>query len=228
MIALISDIHGNAAALEAVLDALDSMRIGTIYCLGDVGGYYSEINACCALLRERGIPTLMGNHDWYLSSGEPCPRSQSANDCLTYQHSVVEAGHLAWLRALPRELNAGGLRMIHGGWRDPLDEYLEPSDAYFDALEGRFFASGHLHVQYVWQGERATYCNPGSVGQPRDGDPRAAFATWDGARFTLHRIPYDVDRAAAAMRAAGFSEYYYQDLYAGARIGGKLSRRPVP
>ncbi|SDC22253.1 Predicted phosphodiesterase [Cupriavidus sp. YR651] len=228
MIGLISDIHGNAAALEAVLAALDAQSVDGVYCLGDVGGYYSEINQCCAALRAREIPTLMGNHDWYLASGEPCPRSQSANDCLRYQHSVIEPDHLEWLRGLPRELEFGALRMIHGGWKDPLDEYLEPSDEYFDALGGRYFATGHLHVQYVWQGKRATYCNPGSVGQPRDGDPRAAFATWDGERFALHRVEYDVDRAAADMRAAGFDAYYYENLYAGARIGGKLSRRPVP
>ncbi|MBY4731296.1 metallophosphoesterase family protein [Cupriavidus pauculus] len=227
MIGLISDVHGNAPALEAVLDSLDGMGVEQIVCLGDVAGYYSEVNACCAMLRARQVPTIMGNHDWYLGSGASCERSRSANDCLDYQRRVIEPDHLEWLRRLPRDMQVSGLRLIHGGWRDPLEEYLVPSDAYFEALDGTFFASGHLHVQYVWKGGQVTYCNPGAVGQPRDGDARAAFATWDGTEFSLHRVPYDVDRTAAAMQAAGFSEYYYENLYAGARIGGTLSRRPV-
>ena len=226
MIGLISDIHGNAAALDAVLTRLDSMGVRDICCLGDVAGYYSEVNECCAKLRARNIPTIMGNHDWYLTSGSPCERSQSANDCLAHQHSVIEPAHREWLAGLPREMTVDGLHLIHGGWKDALEEYLEPSDTYFEALQGRFFASGHLHVQYVWTGTLATYCNPGSVGQPRDGDPRAAFATWDGDQFQLHRVTYDIDKTSAAMRAAGFNPYYYENLYVGTRIGGKLSRRP--
>lgn len=227
MIGLISDIHGNAAALEAVLASLDAMGVERIVCLGDVAGYYSEVNACCAMLRDRQIPTIMGNHDWYLASGSSCERSRSANDCLDYQRTVIEPGHLEWLKGLPQQLAIDELQLIHGGWKDPLEEYLVPSDEYFEHLNGRFFVSGHLHVQYVWKGIRVIYCNTGAVGQPRDGDARAAFATWDGADFGLHRVPYDIDRTANAMRAAGFSEYYYENLYAGTQIGGKRSRQPV-
>ena len=89
MIAVISDIHGNYEALEAVLKEIDKLKVSKIYCLGDVVGYYSQVNECCDILRERGIECLMGNHDWYMSSGSFCPRSQSVNDCLAYQRKII-------------------------------------------------------------------------------------------------------------------------------------------
>ena len=116
--------------------------------------------------------------------------------------------------------------MVHGGWRDPLDEYLTTVDgAYFDTLPGRFFFSGHTHVQALIPiGNGRWYCNPGSVGQPRDGDPRAAYALFDGRTVELVRIEYDVDEIAAAMRCAGFAESMSEHLYVGTRIGGGVSR----
>lgn len=84
-IALISDIHGNYPALKKVLDELDKMSVDTIYCLGDVTGYYTQINECCEELRKRCIKSIMGNHDWYLVSNGFCPRSRAADDCIQYQ-----------------------------------------------------------------------------------------------------------------------------------------------
>ena len=87
-IALISDIHGNYEALKSVLSDIERFEINHIFCLGDVVGYYSQVNECCDELREREIPTIMGNHDWYMASGSFCPRSQSVNDCLEYLRKV--------------------------------------------------------------------------------------------------------------------------------------------
>ena len=84
-IGLISDIHGNYEALKVVLEDLDKSNVDKIYCLGDVVGYYSQVNECCKELIEREILCIMGNHDWYLASGTGCPRSKSANDCINYQ-----------------------------------------------------------------------------------------------------------------------------------------------
>ena len=109
--AFISDIHGNQEALQAVLSAIDALGITRIVCAGDVAGYYSEVNACCDTLRARGIPTVMGNHDWYLGGGGACLRSRSVNDCLDYQRRVITQGNLAWLRALPLQLEADALEM---------------------------------------------------------------------------------------------------------------------
>ena len=113
--------------------------------------------------------------------------------------------------------------MVHGGWGDPVDEYLKPSAEYFGKVDGRIFVSGHTHLQMVeYYGEKI-YCNPGSVGQPRDGDPRAAFSVWDGENFSLHRVEYDMEKVFALMKAAGFDDYYYGGLKTGARNLRKLA-----
>ena len=226
MIGLISDIHGNAAALRAVLTELDTLGVERIVCLGDVAGYGPQINECCALIRKREIPTLIGNHDFYMAFDEPCPRSRAANFCLDYQRSVIESHHKTWLGTNPRHLDLpGGIRMVHGGWKDPIDEYLYVlSPDYFAALDGELFISGHTHVQGVWPMGAKTYCNPGSVGQPRDCDPRAAFAVLDGLSVTLKRIAYNIDEIARASHEAGYPTAIYDNLYLGARIGGTISR----
>ena len=218
MIALISDIHGNFVALREVLRAIDALGISSVYCLGDVVGYYSQVNECCDELRRRGIPSLMGNHDWYMASGMSCPRSKSVNDCLRYQRQVISRENLEWISAMPAYRKADGIAMVHGGWNNPLDEYIDPPpDGYFENVPGNFFASGHCHVQRVIDLGGRTYCNPGSVGQPRDGDPRAAFATFDGRAFALHRVEYDFEEVGRLMEKAGFSGYYYGCLRVGSR-----------
>lgn len=226
MIGIISDIHGNHAALQAVLSRLDGMGVREIICLGDVAGYYSQINECCDTLRERGIYTLLGNHDYYLASGEACPRSNSANRCLEYQRRVVTPANLAWLGGLPKSSEKCGISIAHAGWNDHLEEYLAPSEDYFASLPGRLFASGHTHVPCIFSGGGKTYCNPGSVGQPRDGNPDASFATWDGSVFSLHRVAYDISTTQRHMAAAGFSDYFYSNLDAGTQIGGRISKLP--
>lgn len=214
---LISDIHGNFEALKEVLAALDNMGVADIYCLGDVVGYYSQVNECCDELRARRIPTLMGNHDWYMAGGGFCPRSRSVNDCLEYQRKVITAQNVAWLRMCPVQFRIDNIRMVHGGWADPIDEYLKPSEDYFSRLEGDIFISGHTHIQMAQKYGSKTYCNPGSVGQPRDHDPRAAFAVYEDGEFTLHRVEYDMQRVFDLMDAAGFNDYYYGGLKTGAR-----------
>lgn len=219
MIGIISDIHGNHVALMAVLDCLNEMSISEVVCLGDVGGYYCQVNECCQTLRAHHIFSIMGNHDWYLATGESCPRSNSANFCLNYQRQVLTSDNLRWIKARPLEAYRYGVRMIHGGWNDPLDEYLKPSIEYFAGISGKNFSSGHTHVQCICLGNGKAYCNPGSVGQPRDGDPRAAFATWDGSQFALHRVEYDIQFMEDCMKTAGFDPYYYRNLSRGLRIG---------
>lgn len=228
MIAIISDIHGNYPALMSVLHSIDNMGIDHIVSLGDVAGYYCMINECCDELRARNITNLMGNHDFYLTSGNFCPRSRSAGDCLEYQRSVVTSENLNWLASSEHKHHVDGLSMVHGGWKDPVDEYMQTlSSDYFAKLEQKLFVSGHTHVQGIWKLKGKVYCNPGSVGQPRDGDPRAAFATWDGKEFELHRVAYDIDVIARQMQHARFPKYFYEGLYTGRRIGNKLSHVTV-
>jgi putative phosphoesterase len=214
-IGLISDIHGNCEALKVVLAELDKMQVSDVICLGDVVGYYAQINECCDELRARRIRCVMGNHDWYMAGGGACPRSKSVNDCLEYLRRVISPTNLEWLRSFPVQLWAEGVHIVHGGWSDPIDEYLKWTEAYFDGIPGNRFASGHTHVQLIRTSRGKTYCNPGSVGQPRDNDPRAAFAIYDG-EFTLHRVEYDMQPVFDRMKEAGFSDYYYGCLKTGA------------
>lgn len=222
-IGLISDIHGNYEALKVVLRELDKLQVNRIVCLGDVSGYYTQINECCDELRQREIPTVMGNHDWYMASGGFSARSRSVNDCLAYLRTQISPANLRWLRGLPLMLQMEGLQVVHGGWSDPLDEYLQWNEAYFSQIPGTRFASGHTHFQTIKCSGQKVYCNPGSVGQPRDGDPRAAFAVYDG-NFTLHRVPYNMQVVFDLMRKAGFSDYYYGSLKTGARNLCKLPK----
>lgn len=221
-IGFISDIHGNYAALKEVLRALDNMHVNEVYCLGDVVGYYSQINECCDELRRRNIACVMGNHDWYMAGGGFCPRSRSVNDCLAYLRKAITPENLAWLQTFPVQRKVYGIHMVHGGWTDPIDEYLKPTPEYFARLEGKFFLSGHTHIQTLRHFDGKTYCNPGSVGQPRDLDPKAAFAVYENEVISLHRIEYDQQIVYDLMRKAGFDDYYYGCLKTGARNLCKL------
>lgn len=221
MTAIIADIHGNFPALAAVLADIDRRGCSTVISLGDVGGYYCMINECIDALRTRTIVNLLGNHDYYLISGTACPRSTTANRCLEYQRRIITGANLDYLRQSITEFRKDGVWMVHGGWQNHLDEYLlHVSHRYFETLSGRYFFSGHTHVQAMIPLGDKIYCNPGSVGQPRDDDPRAAYAIFHNNRIELVRVEYDVDMIMKAMRDAGFSEYYYQNLLSGTKIGG--------
>ena len=215
MIALISDVHGNYEALKAVLLKIKSMDISTIFCLGDIAGYYTQINECCNAIRENNIMCILGNHDWYMISNVGCARSKSVNDCLEYQKKVITKDNLDWLASQPIYRNIGELAMVHGGWNDPLEEYLNPCDDYFSKFPNKFFASGHTHKAIIKSLGNKLYCNPGSVGQPRDKISTSSFATFDGLSFKLHRVDYDIDKVCSLMSEAGFSDYYFKRLRVG-------------
>ena len=214
--AFISDIHGNFEALKVVLTEIDRLGVDRIFCLGDVVGYYSQVNECCDELRKRGIPSVMGNHDWYLAGGGFCMRSKSVNDCLEYQRKIISRENIEWIRSFPLFRDVDELRMVHGGWTDPIDEYLDPSIEYFDQVDGSVFISGHTHRQIVKSFGEKIYCNPGSVGQPRDGDPRAAFAIYESGEFALYRFEYNMERVFELMESAGCNDFYYGGLKTGA------------
>lgn len=218
MIAIISDIHGNYTALYEVLKKIDEIGIDKIYNSGDTTGYYSQINECCDELRRRNVISVMGNHDFYMATNTNCPRSRSANECLQYQRKVISQENLNWIKSLPQKITDDNMIFVHGGWIDNIDEYLlEPNEEYFLKIEGKYFVSGHTHIQTLVKYGEKIYCNPGSVGQPRDNDNRAAFATFDGKCFALHRVGYDIEKVGKLMEEAGFHDYYYGCLFTGAR-----------
>jgi predicted phosphodiesterase len=226
MMAIIADVHGNFPALRSVLNEIDQENIKDIVCLGDVSGYYCMLNECVGALCERDVVNIMGNHDHYLVSGVRCTRSNSANVCLDYQRTVVDPENLQWLAKSPPCLEFGDVSMTHGGWNDFRDEYLyEISSKSFAHLPWTFLFSAHTHVQVLarFSGGQV-YCNPGSVGQPRDGDPRAAWAVFTGGDVILRRTAYDIEETVGAMRLAGFSSQMSANLRDGVGIGRKPDR----
>ena len=225
MIAFISDVHGNYPALKAVIDKIDGLGCRRIISLGDVSGYYCFINECVDLFKSRNILNLMGNHDFYLVSNSECPRSRSVNDLLEYQKKNIRPENLAWLGRSPAAYNNGLFSCVHGGWNNPMDEYMiniEPD--YFKRFDEGLFFSGHTHIQKILSFGPQKYCNPGSVGQPRDGNPKAAFAVLEGNTIILHRVAYNIDEIASAMQSAGFDDYYFRGLYSGQAIGADKLR----
>lgn len=225
MTAIISDIHGNYPALRAVTDEISCMPINRIFSLGDVAGYYCYINECIDLCREIGVINILGNHDQYLISGKGCPRSDSANICIQYQRETISEDNLKWLQDSIDLYDDDMISLRHGGWNDPLDEYLYSFS--FDMVDGfrqKIFASGHTHIQkYINTGGR-TYLNPGSVGQPRDYDSRAAFALiHDNGSVVLKRCEYPIEETITEMRKNGFQDRISDCLRFGSRIGEVLS-----
>ena len=221
---IISDIHGNFPALEAVMGELHAAGCEQILCLGDVSGYYSMVNECIDLLRKENVISLKGNHDSYLLGEGLCPRSNSVNRCIAYQQGIITDENRAWLAALRPSMHTEHFHAIHGGLNDPLDEYVEQ----FDFRQGRavfpdtrVFLSGHSHIQRLQREGDVIYCNPGAVGQPRDHDPRAAYAILEDGEIRLQRVAYDIDRIGESMAQAGFTEYFYNNLYFGKKIGEK-------
>lgn len=225
MIAILSDIHGNYPALKAVLDDVDKVGCERIISLGDVVGYYCMVNECIGALRARDVVNLMGNHDDYLVSRTTCLRSKSATRCIEFQQQSISPENREWLTSSISTLEFENVSMVHAGWNDPLDEYLHTiSESYFEERAARIFFSGHTHVQVLAKLGNKVYCNPGSVGQPRDGDPRAGYALLDRGEIVLRRVEYDIDSIAAEMKVAGFEAYFYENLYRGSRIGGGITK----
>jgi predicted phosphodiesterase len=231
-VAAITDIHANLPALEAVLEAADRAAVEEIWCLGDVIGYGAEPDECGDLVRERCDLCLVGNHDLaVLGALDIASFSEAAAEAVVWTRENIAERTLAMLRELEPVGEREGIALFHGSPRDPIWEYVlsaEQADACLDAQPARIALIGHSHVSLFFvrpDGERGDeirgaqssddtlldleagrwLINPGSVGQPRDGDPRAAWLELDTNEQTarFHRAEYDVERAAASISAAG-------------------------
>ncbi|WP_276258455.1 metallophosphoesterase family protein [Haloglomus litoreum] len=215
---VLADIHANHPALEAVL--ADLPPVDGLVCAGDVVGYGPHPAECVERLREWDgrLVAVQGNHDRAVAAGADIGDGM-AGAGVRHARAELDADALGWLDGLPAVRTAfdGCLRVAHGHPGDP-DRYVYPS--LFDEsllADERVLVLGHTHVQASaaferagWAGsERRLILNPGSVGQPRDGDPDAAYATLtlDGGgaspEVTLHRVPYDVERTVRDLRDAG-------------------------
>lgn len=222
--AVISDIHGNLPALEAVLQDAISHGCKEFISLGDVVGYYAQPGECIDLLREYNALNILGNHDGYLTLGTTCERSKTVAAMIEYHRSIVTESQLKWLRDSVPFHRDGTWLYHHGGPEDPRDQYLYTVSEKTIPDDVKYLFAGHTHVQAKIQFGEKVFCNPGAVGQPRDGDSRAAYASIEDGIISLHRVEYDIDRTAAMMKSAGFESYCYENLYAGTQIGGRIDK----
>lgn len=227
-VAVVSDIHANRHALEAVLDDAAAHGCGQLWCLGDVVGYGAEPNACCAVVERESVLSLAGNHDLAAIGSVPTDTfSRGAELAAVWTGEVLEEPRAAWLRTLSPTARVQGLALDHASPRDPVWEYvLDPlmAELCFQGMDERIGLIGHSHIALSFVGRDGqaatgqarrpgesvdlTRCrwllNPGSVGQPRDGDPRASWLELDLGlgTATWRRTRYDVAGAQAAIRHA--------------------------
>jgi putative phosphoesterase len=205
---LVSDIHGNKVALDAVL--ADMPRVDGLVCAGDVVGYNPWHGECVDAVRERDIPTVSGNHDREVVADGGFGFNSMAAAGVGHARETLTDSQLEWLSTLPdrRRTADGRVRIAHGHPEYP-DRYTYPREFSPELLDDEdVLVLGHTHVQGHEQFEEGVVVNPGSVGQPRDGDPRAAYAVLDldTLSVTEHRVKYDIERVRDAVQNVGLPE----------------------
>jgi diadenosine tetraphosphatase ApaH/serine/threonine PP2A family protein phosphatase len=230
-IAIIADVHANLEALEAVLrHAEEAKALDEVWCLGDTVGYGPDPSACLARLRSLAPRSVPGNHDLaaigQLSTDD---FNRVAAAAAHWTAGQLAPEHRQYLESLPHVIGQGDFTLAHGTLRWPIWEYLsspEAAVAHFERQETPYSLVGHTHVPMlvaedrdsaegcqeryledgavVSLGDRRLVVNPGGVGQPRDGDPRASYAVYDtdARTVTLHRLEYDIAATQAKMEAA--------------------------
>ena len=235
-VAVITDIHGNLPALEASLRAIDAIGVDGLFCGGDLVGYGPHPNEVCALIEGRGIPTIYGNYDYAVG--------RDLDDCgcayVTQHDRELGQRSVAWtlertdqaakefMRELPFDLHfpvgEQGVHLVHGSPRK-VNEYLfedKPARLYerlAAAESDPVLVFGHTHKPWIHTYGSVLFVNCGSVGKPKDGDPRAAFAILEAddhgpVRASIQRVPYDAEAVAREVAAAGLPSEYAQKLVA--------------
>jgi diadenosine tetraphosphatase ApaH/serine/threonine PP2A family protein phosphatase len=226
-VAIISDVHANRHALDAVLEAVEAESPDAVWCLGDTVGYGPQPNECCDLVRPRADLSLVGNHDLVvLGELTVSDFNDEAAAAAMWTTSVLTEPSREFLAALKPTAEAEGVDLFHASARDPVWEYIlteESARATFELAHSNLILVGHSHVALALHvdGTRIAgglapggtevelegrwLLNPGSVGQPRDGDPRAAWVLLDLERrfASFRRVNYPVDRTQAEMRERG-------------------------
>lgn len=229
---VMSDIHANYTALETVIK--DAGDFDAVWCLGDVVGYGPDPNACVELLSEQpNLQCVLGNHDVAALGRMPKESfNPDARRALEWQERVLSASSMAFLETLPQQIQVDEhVTLVHGSPRDPVWEYILNTLAArmnFAAFDTDVCMIGHTHVQSLFSYdapkdrvrldiprvgvpvklEEKTILNPGSVGQPRDRDPRAAYALFDPEKLTWEpqRVEYDINAVQARIRESRLPE----------------------
>jgi putative phosphoesterase len=232
-VAVMTDIHGNLAALQGTLDRIDELGIDRIYCGGDLVGYGPHPNEVVALIAERAIPTIYGNYDHAIArDNHDCGCAYiTPHDRELGRQSVewtlvnTDQASKDWMRKLPFDLHfdvgAVPVHLVHGSPRK-VNEYLfedKPARLYerlAAAESDRVMVFGHTHKPWVHAYGGVLFVNCGSIGKPKDGDPRGAFAiltpSADTVDVTIERVPYDADAVASEVRAAGLPTEFADKL----------------
>jgi diadenosine tetraphosphatase ApaH/serine/threonine PP2A family protein phosphatase len=237
-VAILSDIHGNAHALRAVLQDMANHGINERVCLGDVVGYGGSPGDCIDLLMEHGIPCVQGNHDAMVSTGSGLEGVKDATrQSIEWTRGVLSPEQKAWLAALPLTMQAADYEAVHATLHDPADwAYVliaEAAALSFPHQTRAVCFIGHTHRPAFWvEGDalgvditsietlkpsRKCLVNVGAVGQPRDRDERACYAIYrrDTQDILWRRVPYDVAGAQQAIIQAGLPAYFAQRLELG-------------
>jgi diadenosine tetraphosphatase ApaH/serine/threonine PP2A family protein phosphatase len=242
-VAILTDIHSNLPALEAALGAIDEARIERRWCLGDLVGYGAQPDQCTELVRGSCELCLVGNHDLAVTGEISIDVfSASAAAAVEWTRANTDGSTIEFLKSLRPENTEQAVGLYHASPRDPVWEYVLAVDQARECIEmqsARVSLIGHSHVALWFSDGRGPaggdgggqaeggkeidvssgrwLLNPGSVGQPRDGDPRAAWLELDTDEWkvTYHRVQYDIDKAAEAIRGAGLPELLADRLYIG-------------
>ncbi|MDA4136168.1 MAG: metallophosphatase family protein [Thaumarchaeota archaeon] len=212
--AFVSDVHSNFEALRAVLD---DMGRRPLYCLGDSVGYGASPNEVVDLLKEKGATCVLGNHDFAALNADPSGFNSRAAVAVIWTSRHLSDENKGYLAEFPlnRTVELAGERvyMTHGSPDDNLGEYVYPTthsdmfDFYLRKLSVKAIALGHTHIPFAWSERQGVVFNPGSVGQPRDGDRRASYAilSVNGGKVEVEhrRVEYDVETSAKKIIEAG-------------------------
>jgi len=224
---VVSDIHSNLPALRRVLE--DAGRFDVAICVGDIVGYGPDPTDCIETTEERGFRCVAGNHDDAVVTGDVQGFNPYAAKAISINRLLLDDEDRPWLGRLPVRLTLSlegvEVAVFHGSPRDPLNEYIFPTEAeiraaeFLELTDADLLILGHTHVPYVQVSGRRLVVNPGSVGQPRDGDPRASYMVIDveeGEVAVAHkRVEYDVDDVASRMRRLGLPEMLAVRLFHG-------------
>jgi len=224
---VLSDVHCNVTALERVLE--DAGGFDAAICAGDVVGYGPNPAECVDAIAKHEFRCVTGNHDHAIVTGDTSQLNAYAAAAISIQQNLLNPGQKRWLGRLMTNisLEAGGLRTVvcHGSPSDPLWEYVRPMEALYRAEE--FFQTtgadllilGHTHIPFVHRFGGRVILNPGSVGQPRDGDPRASYMLVDidddSIEVTHRRIEYDIDEVASRIIRLRIPELLAARLFSG-------------
>ena len=243
--AVVSDIHANLAAIEAVLDHAENMgRVDAVWNLGDCVGYGPQPCECIAQLRKAGALWVAGNHERAATGAiDTDDFNPSAAAAAMWTREQLDDGEKAFLDALPETAEQGDFVFVHGTLRWPIWEYLldsETARAHLSLMQVPFGFVGHTHVPMAAveddqspegcrltrlrdgdvvqiDGRTKIVLNSGSVGQPRDGDPRASYGIYDSdsMTFTLHRVEYDIGATQRLMEDARLPSWLSERLSIG-------------